>query len=75
MSDFRNLANGPPIPLEPSDGPEASNPVLMKTPYGRVYCFYTHNTDNTRSLIPEHPEVFENGVVTRVDSQGHFAAR
>jgi hypothetical protein len=35
--------------IEPADGPEASYVVLLKTPYGRVYAFYNHNTDR----VPE----------------------
>ena len=34
--------------VEPADGPEASYAVLLKTSYGRIYCFYNHNTDNQR---------------------------
>ncbi len=65
------------IPLESSDDPESSYAVLMKTPFGRIYCFYNYNLDNTRALIADEPEAFSysGGVVTRVDSQGHFMFR
>ncbi len=59
------------VAVEPSDGPEASYAVLLATPYGRVYVFYNHNTDNTREVIGEKP-AYKDGLVRRVDSQGHF---
>ncbi len=60
-----------PVDVEPADGPEASYSVLLKVPGGRIYCFYNHNTDNLRELEGD-PEVFPEGKVRRVDSQGHF---
>jgi hypothetical protein len=60
-----------PVDVEPADGPEASYSVLLKVPGGRVYCFYNHNTDNLRELRGD-PDVFPEGKVKRVDSQGHF---
>ena len=59
-----------PVAVEPSDGPEASYAVLLKTPYGRVYVFYNHNTDNVREVIAERNG--KRGKITRVDSLGHF---
>jgi len=59
-----------PVSLEPPGGPEASYAVLLKTPYGRVYCFYNHNTDNVREVKRE-----DGGVYTRVDSLGHYVYR
>ena len=56
-----------PVPLEPADGPEASYAVLLKVPYGRVYAFYNHNTDNVREVKRE-----DGGVYRRVDSLGHY---
>ncbi len=55
-----------PVDVEPSDGPEASYAVLLKTPYGRVYVFYNHNTDNVREVQAD------GGPIRRVDSLGHF---
>jgi hypothetical protein len=57
----------PPVALEPSDGPEASYSVLLKTPFGRIYCFYNHNTDNVREVKTE-----TGGTFARVDSLGHY---
>ncbi|MBI3922844.1 MAG: exo-alpha-sialidase [Armatimonadetes bacterium] len=57
----------PPIDVEPAEGPEASYAVLLKTPVGRVHCFYNHNTDVVREVKRE-----EGGVYTRVDSLGHY---
>jgi hypothetical protein len=59
-----------PVSVEPPGGPEASYAVLLKTPYGRVYCFYNHNTDNVREVKRE-----DGGVYTRVDSLGHYVFR
>ena len=59
-----------PVAVEPSDGPEASYAVLLKAPYGRVYVFYNHNTDNVREVIADRNG--KPGKITRVDSLGHF---
>lgn len=63
-----------PVPIEPSDGPEASYAVLLKAPSGRIFCFYNYNTDNLRQVIADDPP-FPGGVWNRVDSQGHFVFR
>jgi hypothetical protein len=55
------------VPLEPTDGPEASYAVLLKVPGGRVYAFYNHNTDRVTEAKRE-----DQGVVKRVDSLGHY---
>ncbi|MHC1693675.1 MAG: sialidase family protein [Eubacteriales bacterium] len=60
-----------PVEIEPPDGPEASYAVLLKTPYGRIYCFYNHNTDNLRFVKADDPP-FKGGLCSRVDSLGHF---
>ncbi len=54
-------------PIEPTTGPEASYAVMCKMPYGRIYVFYNHNTDNIRSV-----ETANSGTYYRVDSLGHF---
>ena len=59
------------VALEPPDGPEASYAVLLKVPYGRIYCFYNHNTDNLRGVVANDPP-FKDGICRRVDSLGHF---
>ncbi|HOS95651.1 MAG TPA: sialidase family protein, partial [Armatimonadota bacterium] len=56
-----------PVDIEPSDGPEASYAVLLKVPFGRVYCFYNHNTDRVAEVRRE-----DGGIYTRVDSLGHY---
>jgi hypothetical protein len=60
-----------PVAVEPADGPEASYAVLLKTPSGRIYCFYNHNTDNLRDVIADDPP-FKGGKCKRVDSLGYF---
>ncbi len=60
-----------PVDVEPPDGPEASYAVMLKTPYGRVYIFYNHNTDNVRQIRADDPP-FKDGWCKRVDSQGYF---
>ena len=42
-----------PVDIEPASGPEASYAVLLKVPYGRIYAFYNHNTDNVREVKTE----------------------
>ncbi|HOX01282.1 MAG TPA: hypothetical protein P5555_09920 [Candidatus Paceibacterota bacterium] len=55
------------VPIEPADGPEASYAVLLKTPYGRIYAFYNHNTDRVSEVKSE-----DGGMFKRVDSLGHY---
>ncbi len=55
------------VPLEPADGPESAYAVLLKVPYGRIYAFYNHNTDNVREVKRE-----DKGVWKRADSLGHY---
>ncbi|MBT7097287.1 exo-alpha-sialidase, partial [Candidatus Poribacteria bacterium] len=57
--------------VEPADGPEASYAVLLKTSYGRIYCFYNHNTDNQREVIADDPP-YTGGKCARVDSLGYY---
>jgi hypothetical protein len=53
--------------VEPADGPEASYSVLFKTPFGRIYCFYNHNTDKVKEVLRE-----DGRICHRVDSLGHY---
>ena len=55
------------VSIEPADGPEASYAVLLKVPYGRIYAFYNHNTDNVREVKQE-----DGKMQKRVDSLGHY---
>lgn len=59
------------VDVEPSNGPEASYAVMLKVPYGRVYVFYNHNTDNVRQVVADKP-AYPDGFCKRVDSLGHF---
>ena len=56
-----------PVAVEPAGGPEASYAVMLKTPYGRIYIFYNHNTDRVPEVKRE-----DKGVYKRVDSLGHY---
>lgn len=60
-----------PVDIEPADGPEASYAVLLKTPSGRVYALYNHNTDNLRAVKADAPP-YKGGLCRRVDSLGCF---
>jgi hypothetical protein len=60
-----------PVALEPSDGPEASYAVVLKAPYGRIYAFYNHNTDNIRQVKADNPP-YRDGYCKRVDSLGYY---
>ncbi len=50
--------------IEPPDGPPASWGMPYKTPYGRIYVFYTYNTDNIKQVISD------KGLISRVDTLG-----
>ena len=67
-STDRGRTWGDRVDVEPAEGPESSYSVLLKTPTGRIYCFYNHNTDNIREVL------CEDGVTSfsRVDSLGHY---
>jgi hypothetical protein len=57
-----------PLPIESPENPESSYAVLLKTPAGRIYCFYNYNEDNLREI----PTVYEGNPPTyRVDTLGH----
>jgi len=60
-----------PVDVEPADGPEASYAVLLKSPTGRIYAFYNHNTDNRRRLKAD-TSAYKSGWTTRVDTQGYY---
>ena len=60
-----------PVDVEPAQGPESSYAVMLKVPFGRVYIFYNHNTDNVRKVIAGNPP-YKDGFNYRVDSLGHF---
>jgi len=70
-STDRGRTWGKPISIEPAGPPEASYAVLLKVPYGRIYAFYNHNTDNLRKVKADDPP-FKGGYCTRVDSLGYF---
>ncbi|HBG28843.1 MAG: hypothetical protein A2Y10_03675 [Planctomycetes bacterium GWF2_41_51] len=59
------------VEIEPSDGPAASYSVTLKTPTGRIYCFYNHNTDNHEKIIADKA-AYPDGFCRRVDSLGYF---
>lgn len=60
--------------MEPMGAPENSYSVLLKTDFGRIYCFYNFNKDNTREVIANDPP-FKDGICKRVDSQGYYCFR
>lgn len=61
-----------PVAVEPADGPEASYAVMLKTPSGRIYIFYNHNTDNLREARADRCPSYPTGKCRRVDSLGYF---
>lgn len=63
-----------PVAVEPVVNPENSYAVLLKTSFGRVYCFYNHNTDNVRKLKADTPP-YADGYCRRVDSIGYYVFR
>jgi len=58
--------------IEDEKSPENSYSVLLKTNYGRVYCFYNFNKDNIRKVKADNPP-YEDGYCYRVDSLGYYA--
>jgi len=54
--------------------PENSYSVLLKTSFGRIYCFYNFNIENRREIIGTEP-YYKDGICKRVDSQGHYVFR
>jgi hypothetical protein len=61
-----------PVSIEPPSlqvSPESSWAMPLRTPSGRVYAFYVHNSDNRREVISDH------GPVKRVDTLGHYVFR
>ncbi len=70
-STDRGKTWAPPVDVEPAQGPEASYAVLLKVPYGRIYAFYNHNTDNLRQVKADNPP-YKDGYCQRVDSLGYF---
>lgn len=69
-SQDRGRSWSEPVALEPPGSPENSYAVLLKVPYGRVYCFYNYNGDNQRELKTE-----DGRILTRVDSLGQYVFR
>ncbi|MBN2853255.1 MAG: exo-alpha-sialidase [Clostridia bacterium] len=60
--------------MEEDGAPENSYSVLLKTSFGRVYCFYNFNKDNIRRVKADNPP-FTDGYCYRVDSLGYYAFR
>ncbi|OPZ22856.1 MAG: hypothetical protein BWZ10_00200 [candidate division BRC1 bacterium ADurb.BinA364] len=60
-----------PIDVESAEGPESSYAVALRTPYGRIYCFYNHNSDNLR-WVKADPLAYKDGKCARVDTLGYY---
>ena len=41
--------------VESADDPESSYAVALKTPRGRIYCFYNFNVENRRWVHADNP--------------------
>lgn len=67
-SDFGKTWS-PLVDIEPSNGPEASWVMPLRTPYGRIYAFYVYNRDNLRVVAGSNSPA----LAQRVDTLGHFA--
>lgn len=69
ISTDRGKTWSTPVDIEPANGPEASWVMPLATPGGRVYVFYTYNTENlrldTKSNSPR--------AAKRVDTLGQYA--
>lgn len=60
--------------MEEDGAPENSYSVMLRTGFGRVYCFYNFNKDNIRRVKADNPP-FTDGYCYRVDSLGYYAFR
>jgi hypothetical protein len=60
-----------PVDIEPSNGPEASWVMPLATPSGRVYVFYTYNSENLRFDTKSNSPVYAK----RVDTLGKYAMK
>jgi hypothetical protein len=60
-----------PVDIEPADGPEASWVMPLATPSGRVYVFYTYNSENLRFDTKSNSPVYAK----RVDTLGKYAMK
>ncbi len=60
--------------MEKNGAPENSYSVLLKTEFGRIYCFYNYNADNIREVKANDPP-YEGGICRRVDSLGSYVFR
>lgn len=68
ISSDKGRTWSPLVDIEPAGGPEASWAMPLKTPWGRVYVFYTYNRDNVRAIpLPD------GGSAARVDTLGAYA--
>lgn len=73
-STDRGVTWSEPVDIEPSDGPEVSKAVLLRTDFGRIYAFYVYNEDNLREVIGDDPP-YDGGICRRVDSLGPLCFR
>ena len=60
-----------PVDVEPAVGLEASYSVMLKSPNGRIFVFYNHNTNNVHR-VKVIDDSSRDGYNYRVDSLGHF---
>ena len=58
------------VDIEPADGPEASWAMPLLTDFGRVYCFYTYNSENMRTVL-----TVDRKPIKRVDSFGELGCK
>lgn len=56
--------------IEPTNGPEASWVIPLKIPSGRIYVFYTYNSDNLREVLDVNKIPLK-----RVDTMGKMAMK
>jgi Concanavalin A-like lectin/glucanases superfamily/BNR repeat-like domain len=71
ISSDKGRTWSPPVDIEPATGPEASWVMPFVVPSGRLYAFYTYNSQNIRQV----PNCNSPGVARRVDTLGEYAFR
>src|SRR3954471_9961496 len=69
ISSDRGKTWSTPVDIEPSNGPEASWVMPLAVPGGRVYAFYTYNSENLRLVEKSNSPTYAK----RVDTLGQYA--
>lgn len=70
ISKDHGITWSPLVSIEPATGPEASWVVPLIVPSGRIYVFYTYNSENMREVLDENGKP-----IKRVDTFGKMTMK